>query len=136
MATRSMIAIEDNGEVYAIYCHNDGYLEHNGKILLQNYQDVDLVESLIDLGDLSLLGKELGKKQNFNQPTSYDWCLAYGRDRKEIGTAAQKFSTREEAVEHFDGCDYFYLYEVISGEWMYKTYKDKEWNFLSDVFKK
>ena len=37
MATRSIIAKLDDKGVQAIYCHNDGYLSNNGKILDQHY---------------------------------------------------------------------------------------------------
>ena len=40
MATRSTIAMKTpEGKIRAIYCHWDGYPEHNGKMLLDNYQD-------------------------------------------------------------------------------------------------
>ena len=39
MATRSIIAKLDDKGVQAIYCHNDGYLSNNGKILDQHYTD-------------------------------------------------------------------------------------------------
>ena len=35
MGTRSMIAIQNpyNKQIKAVYCHWDGYLEHNGSLL-------------------------------------------------------------------------------------------------------
>ena len=34
MATRSTIAkLGKDGIIKAVYCHSDGYLEHNGKVL-------------------------------------------------------------------------------------------------------
>ena len=39
MSTRSNIAIKrKNGTVESIYCHWDGYLSYNGKILLKKLQ--------------------------------------------------------------------------------------------------
>ena len=55
MATRSIIAKLDDNGVQAIYCHNDGYLSNNGKILDQHYQDEDKVDELLLLGDCSSL---------------------------------------------------------------------------------
>jgi hypothetical protein len=56
MATRSTIAMEfADGTVQQIYCHWDGYLEHNGKILFNHYVDPYKTRELIDMGDISSL---------------------------------------------------------------------------------
>ena len=40
MATRSNIGIvNEDDSITAIYCHWDGYPEHNGKILLNHYNN-------------------------------------------------------------------------------------------------
>jgi hypothetical protein len=71
MATRSRIGIvKENGTVESIYCHWDGYPEHNGQLLLKHY-DYNMTKDLIDLGDISVLGKSL------------DETIAYCRDRGE-----------------------------------------------------
>jgi len=58
MATRSMIALEyADGTVGQIYCHWDGYLDHNGKILLNAYTDPFEVRELLDNGDMSTLSE-------------------------------------------------------------------------------
>ena len=42
MATRSNTGIEnENGRVSAIYCHWDGYPEHNGRILKEHYSEIN-----------------------------------------------------------------------------------------------
>ena len=57
MATRSRIGIvKENGTVESIYCHWDGYPENNGQLLLDNY-DYEMAQGLIELGDISSLGK-------------------------------------------------------------------------------
>ena len=66
MATRSTIALEfADGTVQQVYCHWDGYLDNNGKILFENYTDAFKLRELIDLGDLSSLGSEVGVKRPF-----------------------------------------------------------------------
>ena len=71
MATRSRIAIENqDGTVISIYCHWDGHLETNGKILFENY-DREKTEQLIALGNISSL-----------KPTIED-TEAYYRDHNE-----------------------------------------------------
>jgi hypothetical protein len=91
MATRSTIALEfADGTIGQVYCHWDGYLEHNGRILLENYSDPFKLRNLIDLGDLSTLKSDLGEQHNFND--QYDeGCTFYGRDRGEEGTSARYF---------------------------------------------
>ena len=49
MSTRSNIAIENqDGSITSLYCHFDGYLQHVGKILADNYSDPKKVEKLFD----------------------------------------------------------------------------------------
>ena len=124
MATRSTIAIEyENGTVAQIYCHWDGYLEHNGKILNEHYTNVPKIVELIGLGDLSILGAEIGTKCDFEYNRPDGQCLAYGRDRGEKGTEFRSFGSEEEFVEHYTGSEYFYLFD--SGVWYVKEY-DRE----------
>jgi hypothetical protein len=125
-----MIAFDNGDEIYAIYCHNDGYPSHNGKILVNHYDDIEKVEELIDLGDLSVLAKEIGRKQDFDQPTDRNWCLAYGRDRGEEGTEARKYISLIEATMDFSECDYFYLFDGRS--WLYKRNGVKQWDELTE----
>ena len=66
MATRSNIGIlNEDGTVDYIYCHFDGYLQWNGRILNEHYDSEAAVRDLIALGDLSSLAPELGEKQEF-----------------------------------------------------------------------
>lgn len=62
MATHAYIGYKQlNGEVYAIYCHFDGYLDVVGKALLEECNTEQQVIDLINEGDLSYLrvdGKE------------------------------------------------------------------------------
>jgi len=56
MGTRSRIGIEmPDHSVVSVYCHWDGYVEHNGKILVEHYQNRDDVQELIDGGSMSCL---------------------------------------------------------------------------------
>ena len=60
MGTRSMIALEyADGTVGQIYCHYDGYLEHNGKILQNSYTDPFKVRELLDSGDTCTLDSDV-----------------------------------------------------------------------------
>ena len=93
MSTRSRIGIRnDDGTITSIYCHSDGYLGGVGAILADYYGEETVVRGLLELGDLSELGQEIGDKIPFNQrawaPSSRGkgWanqalqCVSYGRD--------------------------------------------------------
>ena len=56
MSTRSnIVLLRDNGSCSAIYCHYDGYLEHNGKMLLDNYTSTQDVRALVSIGNIRAL---------------------------------------------------------------------------------
>ena len=56
MGTRSRIGIEmPDHTVVSVYCHWDGYVEHNGKILVEHYQNREDVQELINGGSMSTL---------------------------------------------------------------------------------
>lgn len=65
MGTRSRIGIvqktiegslgTEREVIESIYCHYDGYVEHNGVVLFNHYNSPELVKSLISKGDMSSL---------------------------------------------------------------------------------
>jgi hypothetical protein len=86
MATRSNIAMKTkDGKIVSVYCHWDGYVANNGRILLENYADISKIEALVALGSISSLGEQIGEKQDFmDRDTQKDeWTLFYSRDRGE-----------------------------------------------------
>ena len=155
MGTRSMIAIQNpyNKDVRAVYCHWDGYLEHNGSILNKHYSNSAKVNNLIALGDLSSLRAEIGEKHLFSsmelpkeqreahEEAVKDMCTFYTRDRGE--DAPYKFFPNiKEAVAYYDGswCEYFYLFrydaECETGKWFYRTRENGRWKRLATALKK
>ena len=73
MSTRSHIGVlNDDNSVDYIYVHFDGYPEHNGRILVENYNSEEKAKELIDLGDLSSLHSTLVEtsKTVYNEPKS------------------------------------------------------------------
>ena len=114
MATRSLIAKQNqDGTITSIYCHYDGYPSHNGVILQEHYNTPFKVDQLLALGDLSILGEELGMKQDFNNRIN-GYCLAYGRDRGEKHVEAKTY-THDKFFSTDHGVDYLYLYN--NNEW-------------------
>ena len=101
MATRSLIGIKLGDIVKTIYCHWDGYPEHNGQLLVNNYTSPSAVFDLLELGDLSALDETPAK------------CTAYHRDRKEPWGMVEP---REIAYDELDAvakdydAEYVYIY--------------------------
>jgi len=118
MGTRSSIAIKTEDGIKAIYCHWDGYVDHNGRILKEFYNTTDKVNELIALGDLSSLRQEPGEAHDFDRGDDSlgltdNWCMAYGRDRGEKDTDAVVHEDVQAWVEARAGswCEYFYLWD-------------------------
>lgn len=133
MATRSMIGKlnEDKKTVTAIYCHWDGYLEHNGQLLTDNYTNANKVDQLMELGDLSVLGQYIGEKHDFDNRI-LGYCSAYGRDREERNTAARTYSLSEYDMPNMGdkrGVDYVYLFD--GKQWLYQNYGSTDWKSVS-----
>ena len=128
MGTRSRIGVMHGNKVKSIYCHWDGYLSFNGRILQESY-DSARANQLIALGNLSSLRAEIGEKHAFSKfdvPTeeveafetlTENWCTFYGRDRGEKGTEFEVDHTFAEFLERVDGCGAEYYYIMENGQW-------------------
>ena len=126
MATRSHIGKQlEDGSISYIYCHWDGYPEHNGKILKEHYTDEAKVDALLELGSLSILGEEIGEQQDFdNRDTRNEkWCLAYGRDRGEKDVEAKVAESLSDMIWQA------YHYVWSNGEWHCYDYSGREIKF-------
>jgi hypothetical protein len=122
MGTRSAIGIlNDDGTVRGVYCHWDGYTEHNGVILQEFYTDRQKILSLLDCGDMSSLGADIGEKHNFDDTVDsfacknthvHKWCTFYGRDRNEFDIGATECKNISHFLKKFSDshCEYFYLF--------------------------
>lgn len=120
MATRSLIGkLNPDNTVTYIYCHFDGYPSGVGKTLTEHYFSPIKIDQLLDLGDLSILGPEIGKQQDFSDRDNlnHNWCLAYGRDRGEENTEAKTISMDEYLNGDLHGEDFKYLYFESEGGW-------------------
>ena len=103
MGTRSTIALEfADGTVQAVYCHWDGYLEHNGQILLKHYSDPFKLRDLIDLGGFSSLEATV-------EGTA---TTAYTQRGEEL--SIQKFKDIEDYYKNVYGEEYDY---ILSKNW-------------------
>jgi len=129
MGTRSTIALEfADGTVQQVYCHWDGYLEHNGAILRDHYSDPFVLRDLIDMGDMSSLGKVIGEAHPFSPHSSPEdkalyeaareagYCTFYARDRGETGVGAKQFADFEDYRKNHQYEEYEYILRNIDGK--------------------
>lgn len=130
MGTRSDIIVHRADDKWArIYCHWNGHIAQNGKLLAENYASQELAEALVALGDLSSLGPEIGKAHPFEWRMNMRgkeetiafkrldrMCLAYGRDRGEKDVDASVFETLALAwPDETTGTEFTYVW--TDGQW-------------------
>jgi hypothetical protein len=127
MATRSRIAVMHGEVCKSVYCHWDGYLEHNGAILQEHY-DSSKANNLVALGDLSSLRPEIGVEHPFSRfdtqisDEAYEQQFGnmttfYGRDRGETGTEWKVAHTFAEFFEQVENCGGEWYYVMQDGVW-------------------
>jgi hypothetical protein len=135
MGTRSVIGVMHGDVCKSVYCHWDGYLDHNGRILLEHYDSVK-ANYLVALGDISSLGKNIGEKHPFNQfeiskedpeyqakmsllsrSETEGWTTFYERDRGESGTEYAVTHDFVSFLERVDACGAEYYYIMRDGVW-------------------
>ena len=127
MGTRSRIGVMHGDKLKSVYCHWDGYLQHNGQ-LLQDHYDSAKANHLVALGDISSLKEQIGVEHpfsqfdvtpNLSQDEYYEkygkMTTFYGRDRKDSGTDF----TVDQSYDEFLSKDYDYEYYYImrDGVW-------------------
>ena len=106
MSTRSMIGIQNaDGTVKAVYCHWDGYPEHNGRMLLDHYNSREIAENLIKRGDFSFLHDNISD-------------IEYYVDRGDTGVEPTTYKNVAEFSQYMEDtwCEYFYILDA-AGKW-------------------
>jgi hypothetical protein len=128
MGTRSRIGVMHGDVCKSVYCHWDGYLEHNGAILQEHYNSAK-ANNLVALGDLSALRPEIGDQHPFSQfevdemdrdefiRTTENMCTFYGRDRLETGIEFKSDLTFEAFFDRAEGCGAEWFYVMQDGVW-------------------
>jgi hypothetical protein len=134
MGTRSRIGVMHGDLVKSVYCHWDGYLAHNGKIL-NEYYDSAKANHLVALGDLSSLRPEIGEahafshydtemnQEEYNKLYS-EMTTFYGRDRGETNVEFKVSSTFAEFLDQCEKCGAEYYYIMKDGVWYCGTTYD------------
>ena len=124
MSTRSMIAqAQKDGTIRAVYCHGDGYPEHNGRLLNDYWTDPADVAELIDGGDMSCLDITLSRCKFYAQAGDED--SAY--------IMAGEFNSYTDFLTTI-GNDIEYVYVMLrSGKWAMADVRSGHARPLCDV---
>lgn len=146
MGTRSLIAVVHGNNYKTVYCHWDGYLSHNGRILQEHY-DSPKANNLVALGNISSLQPNIGEKHPFSQfdtdmpakefEEKYgNMTTFYGRDRDEEGQEFVTHTSKESLIESFnDGwCEFAYIMQ--DGVWYVMFQGDDNFYLLSEELAK
>ena len=105
MGTRSTIALEfADKSVEQVYCHWDGYLEHNGQILAKHYMDPFKVKELVALGGFSSLDKTV-------EETAVTAYTQRGEDIR-----IEKFVDFQDYLAHHQYEEYDYILRQVDGK--------------------
>ena len=126
MSTRSYIGKQNkDGSIKYVYCHHDGYINGGvGEILFLFYKDEKKIDQLLELGDLSGVGKTTNSEDTY----------AYSRDGGEelyIREAANIEDFGRQATDNVF-IDYVYLYK--DGEWVVWDWEDKQYIAENIIF--
>jgi hypothetical protein len=133
MSTRSAIAIKyPDNTTKAIYCHWDGYISNQKPILLEHYTDVNKVQKLIELGDISSLAENIGTKHDFAEGPE-DEVTAYHRDRGDTYREPRYADTWRQAVSRVGHNGYIYVFVVATNTWMFASEECDDLIPLSEV---
>lgn len=133
MATRSVIAtVTDQGTVKGVYCHWDGNIEHNGRILVDNYTTEEKVEALISNGSISSLDETVGYKHSFDERPEGQTTF-YHRDRGDALVIHEWDSVNKMTEDMYD-CEFFYLF-VANEDWYVAKGNDK-FRLVSSILNK
>jgi hypothetical protein len=145
MGTRSVIAVMHGSNAKAVYCHWDGYLEHNGAIL-QKYYDSAQANHLVSLGDITSLKETVGKPHPFSYigtmpedeyKAKYGTMTTfYGRDRDEKNCEFKTLVDYEAFIEYFENVGAEYAYIMKEGEWFMFDCNNKNIRLLAEELSK
>ena len=128
MGTHSRIGVMHGTVCKSVYCHWDGYLSFNGRILQESY-DSSRANQLVALGDLSSLRATIGEKHAFSsfdlpaeeveafKTFTENMCTFYGRDRGEKHTEWKVAVNFETFLEQCNMCDAEYYYIMENDQW-------------------
>lgn len=127
MATRCFIGKSlPSNHIIGIYCHYDGYPDGGvGEMLETNYMDETKIDALLELGDISTLGPELGEKhdpKDHKLINAMGWTTAYHRDAGEDLNPLREYESLPDMEKNVAG--------DLGAEWAYVWMVDR-WETIS-----
>lgn len=105
MATNAHIGYIENNRIVYTYVYYDGYPSHTGKILYEEYNNIDKIKELVNLGYLESI--DSGEVIAFHRDKGYD----FDNVKPETVSELNKFTT----------CEFNYLFNVESKKWTFYT---------------
>jgi len=114
MGTASMIGVYNkDGSVTASYCHYDGYLSYNGRLLVETYNTTEAANAVANCGYLSGLTNDL------------DNDLKEAVHKNEEPRIYNSVDTFLKVGDRYAGADYLYLFDGKT--WLYTdTYGNRK----------
>lgn len=114
MATRSFIARQTETGFEGVYCHWDGYLSHNGRVLREHYSDPEKLKNLIAGGDIFALAPEIGTQHDFRERPKGSTTF-FHRDKGDSWKQCKSFRYKRLNnlidIAEKSGCEFFYLFD-------------------------
>ncbi|ECC6922195.1 post-segregation killing protein PndC [Salmonella enterica] len=133
MSTHSIISVVcRDGLIRSAYCHQDGYLQHSGRILVEHYNSQEKAEALIAPGNMSCLRARCDKPEGHTGDSpvagvTVYWTRDAGCPADE--TAARVYPDAEASMEGESDSTtgYYYLYDGSC--WMVKYHTNRGWQY-------
>ena len=136
MGTPCYIAKEVGPDQYrTIFCQLDGYLEHNGALLAGIYDTEEMLDKILDLGDVYSLQAKLDPDPSMPHEflnTQKGVTVFFGRDYGETGREAT-IMTMDELMENDPWCEFMYIYKPEEGWEFYQYGAYEELGSLKDA---
>lgn len=106
MSTRSYIGIKHNDQSFTfVYCHFDGYLEYNGVLLQEKYNNLSKVKDLISRGDMSSIEPTIDKIRYYND------------DNKQVHYVNDSHLNND--LNSLFDIEFFYYFDESLSKWFY-----------------
>ena len=105
MATNAHIGYIENNKITYTYLHYDGYPSHAGKILYEEYNNINKIKELIELGYLESI--DSGEVVAFHRDKGHD----FDHVKPETTNSLNEFTT----------CEFNYLFNVEFKRWTFFT---------------
>lgn len=125
MSTRSWIGIKQKDQsLNLVYCHYDGYIEHNGLLLQNYYQTIDKIKQLIKNGSIRILNETVESTEYFDEQNFIQY--------KSIDDLKQDMMTNK----HLIVIEYFYYFDEEVNTWFVGEIDyDSDFNAKQAIFK-